>query len=51
MISTTKRGTTDLFMPVKLNGEKDLRYKDPQFCKKNGQRDKRCNIINTSRKK
>ena len=48
---TTKRGTTDLQMPVKQNGEKDLRYKDPQFCNKNGKRDKRCNIINTSRVK
>ena len=51
MIPTTKRGTNNLQMPVKQNGEKDLRYKDPQFCNKNGKRDQRCNIIHISRKK
>jgi len=48
---TIKRGTTDLRMPVKQNGEKDRRYKDPQFCNKDGKRDQRCNIMNTNRNK
>ena len=46
-----KRGTVNLQMPVKQNGEKDNRYKDPQFCNKNGTRDKRCNLLNDNRKK
>lgn len=36
------RRTTELKMPVrKTDGEKDKRYKDPQFCKESGQRDMR----------
>jgi hypothetical protein len=48
---TSKRGTTDLCMPTKHNGEKDKRYKDPQFCNKNGTRDQRCSLINNKRNK
>uniref|UniRef100_A0A6C0IS23 Uncharacterized protein n=1 Tax=viral metagenome TaxID=1070528 RepID=A0A6C0IS23_9ZZZZ len=45
------RKTTDLRMPTKTNGSKDKRYKDPQMCNKNGQRDKRCNLTNKKRNK
>ena len=33
-----KRGTTNVHMPTKQNGEKDKRYSDPQFCDKDGKR-------------
>lgn len=37
--------TTDVSMPKrKTDGEKDERYKDPQFCKTNGQRDMRTTL-------
>jgi hypothetical protein len=37
----TKRGTTDLKMPVKKDTTKDNRYKYPQFVKDDGTKDKR----------
>jgi hypothetical protein len=46
-----KRGTTDLHIPIKQNGEKDKRYTNPQFCNKDGKRDMRCNLINENQKK
>lgn len=49
--TTTKRGTTDMYMPTKQNGEKDKRYTDPQFCNKDGKRDMRCNLTNDNRRK
>jgi hypothetical protein len=48
---SSKRGTVDLHMPIKKDGEKDKRYKDPQICNKNGQRDKRCKLMDNNRKK
>ena len=38
---TTKRGTTDLKMPMKKDGTKDKRYSVPQFLKKDGTMDRR----------
>lgn len=36
------RRTTELKMPTRISdGQKDKRYKDPQFCKGTGQRDMR----------
>jgi len=42
---TSKRKTTDLQIPLKNNGEIDKRYNEPQFCNKDGKRDKRCNLL------
>jgi hypothetical protein len=39
--SSTIRRTTDLKMPVKSDGTKDLRFAAPQFVKKDGTRDMR----------
>ena len=39
--SSTTRRTTDLKIPVKSDGTKDLRYATPQFVKKDGTRDMR----------
>lgn len=47
----SKRGTTDLRMPITKDGEKDKRYKDPQICNKDGKRDKRCKLMDINRKK
>ncbi len=38
---TTARRTTDLKMPVKNDGTKDMRYTAPQFVNANGKRDMR----------
>jgi hypothetical protein len=36
------RRTADVKMPIRISdGQKDKRYKDPQFCKSTGQRDMR----------
>jgi hypothetical protein len=51
MPTTSTRGTSDLHMPTKQNGDKDKRYKDPQFCNKNGTRDQRCCLMDRNRKK
>ena len=40
-LHSSVRRTTDLKFPVKSDGTKDNRYKDPQFVKKDGTRDMR----------
>ena len=47
----TKRGTINVHIPIKQNGEKDKRYTNPQFCNKDGKRDMRCNLMNENQKK
>lgn len=46
--ASTKR-TTDMKMPIKLDGSKDKRYSTPQFTKNNGTRDMRTTL--TSKRK
>jgi len=41
-IGVSTRRTTDLRRPVTKTGKKDKRYALPEFCNKNGTRDKRC---------
>jgi hypothetical protein len=36
-------------MPLTKDGNKDQRYTDPQFVKKDGTRDNRCNLISKIR--
>lgn len=42
--NSTKR-TTDVKIPIKKNGDKDNRYTEPQFTKKDGTRDKRTKLM------
>jgi len=44
--SSSTRRTTDLKIPVKLDGTKDKRYSNPQFVKKDGSRDMRTKLTN-----
>ena len=39
----------NLKMPLTKDGNKDNRYSDPQFVKKDGTRDNRCNLISKIR--
>ena len=48
--TTTSKKTTELKMPLTKNGNIDQRYVDPQFVKKDGTRDNRCNLISKARK-
>jgi hypothetical protein len=40
--STSIRRTTDLRRPLTKSGKIDKRFKNPEFCNKDGTRDKRC---------
>ena len=41
----------NLKMPLTKDGNKDNRYSDPQFVKKDGTLDNRCNLISKVRNK
>lgn len=42
--------TSDIGMPIKLDGTNDKRYSDPQILNNDGTRDKRCNLLSERRK-
>ena len=51
LTGNSTRRTNDVKIPTTKSGNVDKRYNTPQFCKNNGTRDYRTNLIKSNGKK